>query len=353
VRIDGLERRTFLGPPGVDVERFAPRERAEARAALPALADRVEALTRRGYGRGAAAATAALYGRVGGSEQLSYEQVARELSTLHAGYDTAGVDADAPDALRAIAAAPDAPVVLYVGKLIVSKGVDLLLAAWPLVRQEFPSARLAITGFGAYREGLEMLLAALSAGELDVAHRIAAGGRAFEGGDTDSLDYVIAFLDSLAGEARAAYLSAAAGMRTNVHWFGRLEHDLLADVIAMADAQVVPSTFPEAFGMVAAEAAACGVPPVSANHSGLAEVTSLLERNLSGVMASLLSFNLGERAVEQLAARVNGLLGLNRDARLDLTVTLRKTARAEFSWARVAAELTMAARGDHKALRRP
>ena len=34
----------------------------------------------------------------------------------------------------------------------------------------------------------------------------------------------------------------------------------------------MPSTFPEAFGMVAVEAAACGALPVSAGHSGMREV---------------------------------------------------------------------------------
>ena len=38
----------------------------------------------------------------------------------------------------------------------------------------------------------------------------------------------------------------------------------------------MPSTFPEAFGMVAVEAAACGALPVSAGHSGMLEVSRQL-----------------------------------------------------------------------------
>ena len=52
----------------------------------------------------------------------------------------------------------------------------------------------------------------------------------------------------------------------------------LADVLPAAEAIVVPSTFPEAFGMVAAEAAACGALPVVAGHSGLAEVAARARR---------------------------------------------------------------------------
>ncbi len=54
---------------------------------------------------------------------------------------------------------------------------------------------------------------------------------------------------------------------------GRLDHEELAELLPACEALVVPSTFPEAFGMVAAEGAACGALPVSAAHSGLAEVS--------------------------------------------------------------------------------
>ena len=46
----------------------------------------------------------------------------------------------------------------FVGKLIVNKGVDLLIAAWPLVLEQVPQARLEIVGFGGDGEWLELLL---------------------------------------------------------------------------------------------------------------------------------------------------------------------------------------------------
>ena len=52
----------------------------------------------------------------------------------------------------------------------------------------------------------------------------------------------------------------------------------LGELLPAAEAMVVPSTFPESFGMVAAEAAACGTLPVVARHSGLAEVAAALAR---------------------------------------------------------------------------
>ena len=67
-------------------------------------------------------------------------------------------------------------------------------------------------------------------------------------------------------------------MAERVAWAGRLDHAELADLLPAAEAMAVPSTFPEAFGMVAAEAAACGALPVVAAHSGLAEVAAHARR---------------------------------------------------------------------------
>ena len=69
---------------------------------------------------------------------------------------------------------PRERLVVFVGKLIVSKGVDLLLAAWPLVHAKHPRARLRVAGYGAYEDGLRRLQAALDRGDLEDA-RAAAG----------------------------------------------------------------------------------------------------------------------------------------------------------------------------------
>jgi glycosyltransferase involved in cell wall biosynthesis len=92
---------------------------------------------------------------------------------------------------------PREPLVAFVGKLIVSKGVDLLLAAWPLVRAANPQVRLEVAGFGAYEEGLRRLLAALERGDLDEAREIARHGWAVEGGEERPLPILSAFLGSV------------------------------------------------------------------------------------------------------------------------------------------------------------
>ena len=74
----------------------------------------------------------------------------------------------------------------------------------------------------------------------------------------------------------------------------------------------MPSTFPEAFGMVAAEAAACGALPLSAAHSGMAEVDAPRSRpRCRAELRPLLSFERRAGPVEQIAAKLIAWLTLD------------------------------------------
>ncbi len=93
------------------------------------------------------------------------------------------------------------------------------------------------------------------------------------------------------GDIREELEDETAGMR--VLFTGALEHRHLAHLFALADVAVTPSTAPEAFGMVAAEAAACGAPPLVARQSGLAEVAEGLEAEYPEPLRHLASFENG------------------------------------------------------------
>ncbi|MGH3105215.1 MAG: glycosyltransferase family 4 protein, partial [Gaiellaceae bacterium] len=195
-------------PPGVDVDEFRPRPRAEALAGL------VEEARRDPPNPGNA------------RERLPDEGNAERLGAFLAG---------------------DEPTVVYFGKLLRNKGVHVLLEALREV-----DARAVIVGFGDYRAELE----------------------------------------------------ATAPPRTL--FTGPLEHRHLVQLLPLADATVVPSIFPEAFGMVAAEAAAAGSPPLVARHSGLAEVAEGLEREYPAGWRALASFATGDAA--DLADKIERLV---------------------------------------------
>ena len=174
--------------------------------------------------------------------------------------------------------ATDEPTLVYFGKLLYNKGVHLLLEA---LREL--DARAVIVGFGDYREELER----------------------------------------------------AAPPRTL--FTGPLEHGHLAHLLPLADVAVVPSIFPEAFGMVAAEAAAAGVPPLVARHSGLAEIAEGLEAAYPEELRPLASFANGD--AQDLAVKLRGLLGLGAAQRRELGAAARRAAVERWSWSTVSERL--------------
>ena len=236
----GTVERVHEIPPGVDVEFWLPAPKAEALAGLLAEA---------------------------------------RLDPANAGNTNERLP-DESNALRlAEFLAADRPTVVYYGKLIENKGVQVLLEALRGLE-----ARTVIVGFGDYRDDLE---------------RMAEG------------------LDVL--------------------FTGPLEHRHLVHLLALADVAVVPSIFPEAFGMVAAEAAAAGCPPIVANHSGLAEVARGLEEDYPSGRSGLASFPNGDAVV--LRSRLEEVLALRGDERQALRAAARKAAVERWSWTSVAGRI--------------
>jgi rhamnosyl/mannosyltransferase len=125
--------------------------------------------------------------------------------------------------------AGDAPVALYVGRLVYYKGLDYLLEALALV----PELRLVIAGDGVLRARLR---------------------------------------------AHAERL----GLRDRVYWTGALSEQDVSAVYSGADFFVLPSTHrTEAFGLVQVEAMAAGLPVVSTRLGTGVEIVN--EDGVSGI----------------------------------------------------------------------
>jgi glycosyltransferase involved in cell wall biosynthesis len=231
--------RVHVVPPGVDVERFVPRPRAEALASL------LEESNADPPNPGNA------------NKRLPDEGNAERLEAF---------------------LATDGPTVLYFGKLLHNKGVHVLFDALREV-----DARAVIVGFGDYRQELEQ----------------------------------------------------TAPERTL--FTGALEHRHLAHLIPLTHVTVVPSIFPEAFGMVAAEAAAAGSLPLVANHSGLAEIAAGVSAEYPEAYRELTSFESGDAA--QLAEKLRRLLALTPGERTELATAARRAVVERWSWAGVAERL--------------
>jgi glycosyltransferase involved in cell wall biosynthesis len=299
-----VNAKVALGPPGVDTDLFSAIPREDGPARLIALAEELE---------GAPA--------VADGPDSSWTRD----------------PAEAAAAVRWLAD-NEGPRVVFVGKLIVSKGADLLVAAWPLVHARHPGARLILCGFGAYRNGIESLIAALGAGDIEAAREIARRGRELEGGETKPLEYLSAFL----ADPPPNYAELARAAAGSIALSGRLEHSEVGQLVPACDALVFPSTHPEAFGMVAAEAASAGVLPVSAAHSGALEVSRALQDGLPDEAAGLVSFRLDTGAIEAIASRLNAWFDLSPTEQRTTRIALRDTAKRLWSWERVAQEIFVA-----------
>lgn len=314
-----LRERIRLGPPGVDIARFVPRAPAVARAGLQELSTRLSR---------------------GVEDDVAPDGEAPERSAF------ARDAGEAAAALADVARGTEDRLVAFVGKLIVSKGIDLLVAAWPLVLQREPRARLVVVGFGAYRAGVERLIDALADGDVAALDALVAAGRAEEGGPAAPLRHLRAFLDALEAAERERYLAVAAGLRERVVLTGRLDHEELADLLPACEALVVPSTFPEAFGMVAAEGAACGALPVCAAHSGLAEVADTLAQAVPAPARPWLAFPLEDAEggpVRAIAERLVAWLHAPEALRDATRTALVATVAERWSWEGVARGVIAAA----------
>jgi glycosyltransferase involved in cell wall biosynthesis len=179
--------------------------------------------------------------------------------------------------------------VLYFGKLMRQKGVHLLLEAWHEVGPRHPDVGLVVVGFGDARAELEAA---------------APPGTVFT---------------------------------------GAMDHEQLQLLVPLAEAVVVPSVLPEAFGMVAAEAAACEVLPIVSDHSGLAEVAA-------GLGEAGITFD-GSSA--DLARRLDALLDLPPGERARLGAVARAAVVERWSWEGIARRLIDDALGSGRSSRSP
>ena len=105
--------------------------------------------------------------------------------------------------------------------------------------------------------------------------------------------------------------------------------------------------------MVAVEAAACGVLPVSAAHSGLADVSHALAGAVPEEAAQWLSFPVDDHAVGALAERIVSWLEADPALRSETRAGLISTARERWSWDGVARGVLAAARGELAGLGKP
>jgi glycosyltransferase involved in cell wall biosynthesis len=246
--------------------------------------------------------------------------------TIHGWRDKAtvvnpGVDIDLfkPDPLRSAGSR-----VGFVGKLIAEKGIHEFLLA--LGDTESPGLEVIVVGYGGDEEPIRQLWGALRSRDRnaarDVLSSLALSERSIEWLDDASDEVLERFRD------------------IPTEFTGRLEHGPLSTLLPTFDVLVVPSIVPEAFGMVAAEAAACGVLPIVPDHSGIAEAGEAVEEKID--MPGLLTFD-HTRPITSMANAIDRVLALSPEDRKRMGALASELASTRWSWIYVGESLLAAA----------
>lgn len=156
----------------------------------------------------------------------------------------------------------DAPIIFCAGRIVLEKGFDVVLDAFPAVLKRTPQARLIIAGGGDERIGLQN-----RAVEMDISHA--------------------------------------------VEFPGWISPERMYEAMNAATVVVMPSRWREPFGMIALEAMQMARPVVASRVGGLAEVVAedetgiLVENENSAALADAIAYLLEHRD----AARAMGTRG--------------------------------------------
>jgi glycosyltransferase involved in cell wall biosynthesis len=332
--VDDLDEKFVDLPLGVDTTQFEPVSRAHRPARIRALTAALDALPR---------------GR-------SVEQTDTLRAALHAGIDEAALErafenarpGDPKLADEALEARLDAvdwssdPALLYVGRLISSKGVHGVVAALPLLLQAEPELRLIIVGHGPLRELLEAMLWAMEHGERKLFGRLIARGRLLEGspagdGGETGLTLVGRFMDRMEMDGRTDeyWHAAQAHVRPErVLFTGYLTHRELRHLFPCCDAAVFPSVVREAGPLVFLEAMAAGVFPLGTYFGGMKASIDAVAGALPDGGAELMKLDPdGDHTVIDIVSKVPRAIREQEQ----FTVALAEVARARYDWAGVAA----------------
>ncbi len=186
-------------------------------------------------------------------------------------------------ARRALGLAEEVPVLLFVGRIQPLKGLGVAIDALTELKGRHPDAVLLVVGGPSGADGEREQAACRAAAD-------------------------------------------AQGVGGSIRWVDPQPHHVLSTYYRAADVVVMPSRS-ESFGMVALEAAACGIPVVGAAVGGLRSIV------VDGVTGRLID----GRDPSHYAAAIDTLLS---DPRLAATVGDRAAARARgYTWPMVAARL--------------
>jgi glycosyltransferase involved in cell wall biosynthesis len=297
--IGGLPQKITVVPPGVDTDLFRPADATLAESVELML----ESVDRRTSGV-AVGDFGADEPDEDGSRPEESRRIERDIIKINKAHHDWLPEPDIAFTMRELARNAG-PFVMFLGKLLETKGIQCVVPAMPLVLREYPEASLVVVGFGELRGILDLMVAALDSGDLRALKSLCDyGNEAYAERIADPFGPVLTFLDELAGEGTLDdYLRLCRELELgrSIIFCGYLTPEEHHHILGHARALLIPSLAPEAFGMVATEAMASGVTPIATDHSGLHTALEPF-REVWGREAEMLALGTPEKLVFRIGA---------------------------------------------------
>jgi glycosyltransferase involved in cell wall biosynthesis len=230
-------------------------------------------------------------------------------------------------------------ILLFVGRLIASKGPQNIVAALPRILARNPRARLIVVGHGPLREVLEAFLWALAHGHRTLAKNIVLWGSALEGGAATPFEEIRLYFAALEarGELDDYFETAQEVMKPErVIFTGYLTHAELKYLMPCCDVAIFPSIVAEAGPLVFLEALASGVFPLGTYFAGMAASIDSVAGDLPAEDAAHMKLSPDpSRTIADIIANTGNALalgGLHADR-------LHRSVVARYDWVEVARKL--------------
>lgn len=329
--VEGLDTKIAIVPPGVDTELFNKTDRP-LRHSVRMLVEAVD-LKMSGVTVGDFSGNVNSKPVPGDSDKA----IRRDIEIINARHPDWLPEPDIGTRLNSLANG-QRPFVMFLGKLLETKGIQCILPALPLVMREHPQVCLVVVGFGELRGILELMLDALDAGDVKRLKSLCEYGNMEYTRSGPLFEPVLSFLDELADSGtRGEYvgLCRESNISEAVIFTGFLAPEEHRYLLPYARALLVPSLAPEAFGMVVTEAMAAGVVPIATSHSGL-EAALEPVRKVWGKEADSLLLGTHDNVVSRIAHSCRMVLEMPGKELNEKGERMRKEVEEHLSWDAVA-----------------
>jgi glycosyltransferase involved in cell wall biosynthesis len=224
----------------------------------------------------------------------------------------------------------DKNILIFVGALTVGKGIQSLITSMPFILKKFPDTHLLVIGSGAYREVLEGYVHIISSQNKFLLNEIVNKGKDLDNNElkgpwTD----VKKFLENK--ENLDNMFKYGESLKNNIHFLGRMDHELLHDIFPCADLALFPSIIPEAYPLVLMESLSNGVLPLVSYFSGFKDGVDNLEQFLGTELVNKMKFSVNDN--ERIEKMIKSIINLlNNNEMDDISIKLRDIALNNYDW---------------------